>query len=377
MLRRTLFLLLVICPLPLRAQTDADPAELERINTAIAKVQQELAGTRSERSTVATDIQTSEKAILANLRMIDSVQASITEQQTALEELHARQAQLDHERSTQQDLIAGYVKGAWMTGSEEYLKLVLNQEDPRRSARMVSYYRYFSAARAARIAAFNRTLEELVLVADAITASAALLEQQQATLAEEQESLAASQLQRQEVLTGLDADLASRDAELRQLERDKIEIELLLDELQNSLADIPLDAEREPFANRKGQLIWPLNGSLINTFGTKHSLGDLTWEGVTIGATAGADIRAIHHGRVIFADWFNTSGLLLIIDHGDGYMSLYAHNQELFKTVGEWVASGEVIAAAGNTGGQREPSLYFEIRRNGRAENPVNWCIAR
>ena len=161
------------------------------------------------------------------------------------------------------------------------------------------------------------------------------------------------------------------------MERDKIEIELLLDELQNSLADIPLDAEREPFANRKGQLIWPLNGSLINAFGTKHSLGDLTWEGVTIGATAGADIRAIHHGRVIFADWFNTSGLLLIIDHGDGYMSLYAHNQELFKTVGEWVASGEVIAAAGNTGGQREPSLYFEIRRNGRAENPVNWCIAR
>lgn len=378
MLRRTFFLLLLLLFAPqLRAQTNADPAELERINTAIAKVQAELAGTRSERSTVAANIETSEKTILANQRLIDSVQASITEQQTALEELHTRQQQLDKDRTTQQDLIAGYVKGAWMTGNEEYLKLVLNLEDPRQSARMVSYYRYFSAARADRIAAFNRTQEELVLVADAIVATTVLLELQQMTLAVEQESLTASQLQRQEILAELDADLASRDAELRQLERDKIEIELLFNELQNSLADIPLDDEREPFANRKGHLIWPLVGSLINAFGTKHSLGDLTWEGVTIGATSGADIRAIHHGRVIFADWFNTSGLLLIIDHGDGYMSLYAHNQELFKTVGEWVASGDVIAAAGNTGGQREPSLYFEIRRNGRAENPANWCVAR
>ncbi len=92
---------------------------------------------------------------------------------------------------------------------------------------------------------------------------------------------------------------------------------------------------------------------------------------------AGAEVHAIHHGRVVFADWFNTSGLLLIIDHGDGYMSLYAHNQELFKTVGEWVTNGEVIAAAGNTGGQRDSGLYFEIRHNGRAEDPVNWCAPR
>ncbi len=122
---------------------------------------------------------------------------------------------------------------------------------------------------------------------------------------------------------------------------------------------------------------WPLEGPHLNRFGERHSLGDLTWEGVTIGASAGENVRAIHQGRVIFADWFTTSGLLLIIDHGDGYMSLYAHNQELYKTVGEWVAAGDVVAAAGNTGGQREPSLYFEIRRNGRAENPVNWCIPR
>jgi septal ring factor EnvC (AmiA/AmiB activator) len=106
-------------------------------------------------------------------------------------------------------------------------------------------------------------------------------------------------------------------------------------------------------------------------------LGDLTWEGVTIAGKAGADVQAVHHGRVVFSDWFSTSGLLLIIDHGDGYMSLYAHNQDLYKTVGEWVAAGEVIAAVGNTGGNRDYGLYFEIRYNGKAENPSLWCSAR
>ncbi len=377
MLRHALFLLLIGTPWFACAQTDADAAELERINAAIANVQQELAGTRSERSAVATELEASEKTILANQRQIDTVRAQLTQQQTALTDLRARAQQLDAERAAQQEHIAAYARGAWMAGNEEYLKLVLNQEDPRHSARMVRYYRYFSAARADRIAAFNQTLAELARVAADIEAGTVALEQQQDALSVQQASLAANLQQRQDVLARLDEDLAARDAELDRLEMDKVEIELLLQELQNLISDIPADAEREPFADRKGRLPWPLEGQHVNAFGSRHELGDLTWEGITIKATAGADIRAIHHGRVVFADWFNTSGLLLIIDHGDGYMSLYAHNQELYKAVGEWVAGGDVIAAAGNTGGQRDASLYFEIRRNGRAENPVSWCAPR
>jgi murein hydrolase activator len=150
-----------------------------------------------------------------------------------------------------------------------------------------------------------------------------------------------------------------------------------LQELQSSAPELSLDEEQEAFTDRKGQMPWPLEGPHINSFGARHSLGDLTWEGITIGASAGENVRAIHHGRVVFAGWFATSGLLLIIDHGGGYMSLYAHNQELYKAVGEWVAAGDVIAAAGSTGGQREPSLYFEIRHDGRAENPLSWCAPR
>jgi murein hydrolase activator len=377
MLRRSVFLLLMVTAPGLKAQTEADPAELERINAAIARVEAELAEARSARGAVTTDIEAAEKSILDNQRQIDSVQVELSQQQLALEELRARQQVLETESAAQRELIATYARSAWMSGNGEYLKIVLNQEDPRRSARMLRYYGYLSAARAEKLAAFRRTMDDIARIAMDVDAGTVALERQQQELLARQEDLAAGQQQRQQLLIGLDSDLAAHGARLDQLELDKVEIELLLQELQSSLEELDLDEEQEPFVERKGLLPWPLEGPHINSFGERHSLGDITWEGVTIAATAGDSIRAIHHGRVVFADWFTTSGLLLIIDHGDGYMSLYAHNQELYKAVGEWVAAGDVIAAAGNTGGQREASLYFEIRRNGRAENPASWCIPR
>lgn len=374
---RQLFLLLFIAAAPASAQTEADPAELERINAAIVRVQAELAERRSERSTVATDIEAAEKGILDNQRQVDAVRLELEELQQELQELRARQQALDTATVAQRELIGTYARSAWMSGNEEYLKLVLNQEDPRMSARMLRYYGYLSTARAEKLTAFQTTLDEVARIAADIEAAAVALEQQQQTLTARQLSLSAGQQQRQQLLASLDADLAAQGAQLDRLELDKVEIELLLQELQSSVDELSLDEEQEPFADRKGQLPWPLDGPHINGFGERHTLGDLTWEGVTIGTSAGEDVRAIHHGRVVFAGWFTTSGLLLIIDHGGGYMSLYAHNQELYKAVGEWVAAGDVIAAAGNTGGQREASLYFEIRRNGRAENPDFWCVPR
>lgn len=377
MLRRLFFLLLLIAAAPASAQTEAGPAELERINAAIVRVEAELAERRSERGTLATDIEAAEKSILDNQRQIDAVRLELEEQQETLDELRARRQVLETDSAAQRELIATYARSAWMSGNEEYLKLVLNQEDPRQSARMLRYYGYLSTARAEKLTAFQTTLDNMARIATDIEAATVTLEQQQQTLAARQEGLGAGQQQRQQLLANLDADLAAQGAQLDQLELDKVEIELLLQELQSSVAELTLDEEREPFADRKGLLPWPLEGPHLNSFGERHTLGDLTREGVTIGASAGDNVRAIHHGRVVFADWFTTSGLLLIIDHGGGYMSLYAHNQELYKAVGEWVAAGDVIAAAGNTGGQREASLYFEIRRNGRAENPASWCVPR
>jgi len=373
------WLLLSFCfaSLPLRAQAPPDPAELERLEAAIARVQGELASTRNERSAVQEAVLASERQIAAVQQQVATLNAEVARRKTELQQLEVQQQTLHEQRLQQQQLLAVYLKSAWMTGTEEYLKLVLNQQDPLQGARMLRYYNYFSTARARHIASFNLVLAELDLVATQIEAGTLELELQQGELAGQQAVLAASQAERQQALASLDTQLTNRGEELQQLEREKYEIELLFEELRRSIVEIPFGDDQEPFAARKGSMTWPLDGRVVNTFGTRHALGDLTWEGLTIAATAGSDIRAVHHGRVVFADWFNTSGLLLIIDHGDGYMSLYAHNQELYRVVGAWVAGGEVVAAAGNTGGQREPGLYFEIRHNGRAENPASWLLAR
>ncbi|MGV3593041.1 MAG: murein hydrolase activator EnvC family protein [Gammaproteobacteria bacterium] len=378
MLRRAVFILTTAAACWIQAQPAQPPqADLERINAAIAAAERQLAASRERRGAVASEIEASEQAILDTARALATVRTELDERQQTLAELRDTQAQLAADSATQQRIIANYARRAWMSGNEEYLKLLLNQDDPQRSARVLRYYGYFSAARADKLAAFRQTLAELAQVEIEIEAASAALAAQQDELAVQQQQLAAQQQERQALLARLDSDLTAGDAALQQLEMDKIEIELLLQELQSSVVENSSMSDQEPFASRKGQLNWPLDGPHINQFGTRHSLGDLTWEGVTIGAQAGTDVRAIHHGRVVFADWFTTSGLLLIIDHGDGFMSLYAHNQELYRTVGEWVAAGDVIAAVGNTGGQREAGLYFEIRRNGRAENPADWCKAR
>jgi septal ring factor EnvC (AmiA/AmiB activator) len=374
---RWLLLLTCFTTLPLLAQAPPDPAELARLEAAIARVQTELTSTRNERSAVQEAVLASERQIAAMQPQIDMLNTAVAQRNAELQQLATQQQGLQQQRLQQQQLLGTYLKSAWMAGNEEYLKLVLNQQDPLQGARMLQYYNYFSSARARHIAAFNLTLAELDLVATRIEAGTLELQLQQAELAGQQAALAESQAARQQALASLDSQLANRGEELARLERDKYEIELLLEELRRSVVEIPFEDDQVAFAARKASMAWPLDGRLVNTFGTRHALGDLTWEGLTIAAAPGSDIRAVHHGRVVFADWFNTSGLLLIIDHGDGYMSLYAHNQELYRVVGAWVAGGEVIAAAGNTGGQREPGLYFEIRHNGRAENPASWLLAR
>jgi len=359
------------------AQNAPTPEELERINGAITKVQAELASTRNQRSELTAEIQGSEKSIQAVIRQIEEINALVADKEIKLPELEKQAAELEKDRAQQQELIGSYLRNAWMSGNQAYLKLLLSQQDPQQSARMLRYYQYLNNARAARITAYNRTLENLNLVKASISGTAEELQQKQQELRQQENLLASAQQERKQLLAKLDVSLTERGDELAKLEQEKTEISLLLEEIRRSINNLALGTDQEAFADRKGKLVWPLDGRIQQTFGSRHSLGDLTWEGVTIAGNAGEAVHAIHHGRVVFADWFSTSGLLLLIDHGGGYMSLYAHNQDLFKTVGEWVAAGEVIAAVGNTGGSQDYGLYFEIRHNGKAENPSLWCSPR
>ncbi|MES2606354.1 MAG: peptidoglycan DD-metalloendopeptidase family protein [Pseudomonadota bacterium] len=359
------------------ANADASKKELATIEASINKVKKEVAALGRQRSKLSTEVQSSERAIGDLQRQATSLNEQIAAERDSQVLLQQQAKKLEDQRKQQQGELGQYLRAAWISGNQEYLKLLLNQQDPAESARIVRYYEYFSASRSERIAEFNQLLLQLANTSNELSASAERMAQQQIDLQTQQATLADKQAERQKLLANLDDDLSGQNQQLNNLEQQRVETQLLLEELRQAASQRDSAKPATPFASRKGRLTWPVEGRVSHSFGSRYELGDLTYEGVMLDAKAGTKVTAVHPGRVVFADWFGNSGQLLIIDHGDGYMSLYAHNQELYKPAGAWVEAGDVIAAVGNTGGQSATGLYFEIRHDGKAENPVNWCIAR
>jgi hypothetical protein len=341
----------------------------------MGKVQKEITSLNHQRTSVSTEVQNNERDINQLQGSLDKLAAEINTERLKLAQLKTESAALLQQRKAQQELLAGYLRSAWINGKQEYLKLLLNQQNPADTARISRYYQYFSAARTRTISSYTQLLAGISTTETAITAATEALAQRQNELLAQRSNLADKQGKRQTLLANLYADLNERGKKLNALEQERVEKQLLMEELsKRSLANL---SKTEPFAGRKGHLPWPVDGKLLHSFGSRYELGDLTYEGIDLAASAGTDIKAIHHGRVVFADWFGNSGLLLIIDHGDGYMSLYAHNAQLNQKLGAWVQRGDVIASVGNTGGQHQSGLYFEIRHEGKAENPALWCMPR
>ena len=157
------------------------------------------------------------------------------------------------------------------------------------------------------------------------------------------------------------------------MNKDRAELEQLLAAVEQTIANIDIPTDYKPFGSLKGQLPWPVSGKPSNRFGNRRNNTTMRWQGLAISASEGSRVEAIHYGRIVFADWLRGSGLLVIIDHGDGYMSLYAHNQTLLRDVGEWVSAETPISTVGDSGGLSKPALYFEIREKGKPVNPAHW----
>ena len=361
----------------LKGQENPSQADLDALSQIISNVQLQIERTRQQRSSVEIELETNEKAISDINENITELGKLINAEQVRLSELEQQSLELNRRKASQETLISQYILAAYQNGKEEYLKLILNQQSISSSLRVLRYYQYLSNARSDKIAEFQETLSEIDTISSELQETNRNLSVQRNNLLEQQLSLEQRQEQRLSLLNDLDSALASSTSELSRLEVQYEEMALLVAELSRAIVDISFGSQGEAFTNLRGSLPWPLQGPLLNTYGENYELGDLNWEGITIAAPAGTEVKAIHHGRVIYSDWFSNSGLLLIIDHGDGYMSLYAHNQSLYKEVGEWVTSGEAIAAVGNTGGRNENGVYFEIRYNGEAQNPVNWLVRR
>jgi septal ring factor EnvC (AmiA/AmiB activator) len=263
------------------------------------------------------------------------------------------------------------MRAAYLIGRQEPLKLLLNQKDPALAGRMFAYYSYFGRARAGQIKLIEDDVQrigELEGELEAQDAKLAELEKQQRT---QLGALETAREQRSHVLAGLEAQSHTRAQNLARLKSEQAGLEKLLRELRAAMERFPVEGN-DAFTRLRGKLNWPVSGQLVARFGDARA-GGVHWDGVLVATERGNPVKAVCQGRVIYADWLPGLGLLTIVDHGDGYLSLYGHNEKLLKAVGEAVAAGDTIASAGDSGGSSRPELYFEIRKAGKPVDPRPW----
>jgi murein hydrolase activator len=347
-------------------------AELKALKAEMDRVAAQLKNDKAAKDRLARELRTAELSVSDVRKSLETLReeraANSKQRATLSEDKRKRQADLVRERES----LAGQLRAAYLIGSEEPLKLLLNQKDPARVGRMFAYYSYFGRARVAQIDRINTTLAELdQLDADLVSNEerlAAIEAERQAELAKLDEARA----KRGKVLASLQTESRERAEALERMKREQSALEKLLRELKRATQKFTPPDTHTAFGRLRGKLAWPVDGRLIARFGETR-IGGMKWDGVVIATERGAAVRAVSPGRVVYADWLPGLGLLTIVDHGDGYLSLYGHNDRLYKAVGERVSAGEPIAAAGDSGGRARPELYFEIRKSGRPIDPRPW----
>ena len=414
-----------------RAQTqqqrDATRQDITELKKALAQVQQEKSG-------VQKDLRSTETKMGELQKQVEALQQQLKKTQAELQRLDDEKQKLEAARKEQQRLIATQARAAYQNGRQEYLKLLLNQQNPEKFARTLTYYDYMSKARLAQLRAFNETLAKQAAVQKDIDLQQAQLLAQQGNLDSQRHELEDVRKDRQAALAKLNEQYKASDTKLQAREQDQADLAKVLKTIEETLArqareaeearqkallaqqeadrrareaaaqaqaqanrkddDAPApEAPKRPkptpgavvssggqsfggeFSAAKGKLPWPVDGRLLARFGeTRGDDARTKWDGVMISASAGSTVRAVHGGRVVFADWLRGAGLLVILDHGNGYLSLYGHNQTLLKGAGDVVKAGEAISTVGTSGGQDTPALYFAIRQQGRPADPEQWC---
>lgn len=362
---------------PVRAQQDrqAVEAELEQVRAEIAEIQSRIDENLGNRDRLLQALADAERAVGSARRAQAETDQALSAVRGEISQLESRQADLEKQAGERASELAMQLVAAYRQGSQSRLKMLLNQDDPRRLSRSLAYHGYLSRARLEAIEELRETVSALGRTREELAREAERLGELLAERKRETQRLEAATAQREEALSALDQRLASDRQQLADLERDAAELTQLLEQLADVLADVPADIEIPPFPELRGKLDMPVAGEVLEAFGN-HRSGELQWTGWLIDAETGEEVRSIAHGRVAYADWLRGYGLLLIIDHGDEFMSLYAHNEALMRDVGDWVAPGDVVALAGRSGGVSEPALYFELRKAGRPVDPAGW-VAR
>ena len=356
------------------ADGEANKQQLRELNQKIGKLKKSISSQQSERSNAAKALQRIEKDIGVTAAKLHRTKEKSQQQQRKLNELENRQRQLRSQQQSQKALIAEHVRSAYSLGKESQMKMLLNQEDPEKLSRTLTYFDYFNRARSAELRKYRDTLNELDTIKPAISAEAEALALSRRELEQQQQALLEQKQRRAKALAGLDSEISNKTSSLTNLDKQRKDLESILQAVEREVTNIAMPANYKPFKDLRGKMPWPINGKPLNRYGASRQGSAVTWQGIQLSGQEGDAVKAIHNGRVVFADWLRGAGLLIIVDHGGEYLSLYAHNQSLLRSEGDWVRGGEGIATVGNSGGQRQAGLYFEIRYKGRPTDPRSWC---
>jgi murein hydrolase activator len=357
----------------LAASSDRNKTEanLKAVQDRIERVRQQVQHDAVEKDRLNRDLNAAEKSVAQARGDLSKVQQQRAERKAAREQLEKERAEREEQRNRTRENLAAQLRAAYFMGRNEPLKLVLNQRDPAQFGRNLTYYGYFGRLRANQISEINENIakiDELKAAIEQEDAQLALLEDQNRDRINE---LDAARRQRGRVLASLEKQSDDRNATLKRLQQQQNQLERLLRDLSKAIEVAPYDPN-DAFAKLRGKLSWPVSGHVETGFGDTIA-GGLRSNGIVIAADRGKPVTAVQEGRVVYADWLPGRGLLIIIDHGNGYMSLYGHNEQLFKQAGATVKAGDTIAAAGDSGGRSQSGLYFEIRRAGKPVDPRPW----
>lgn len=364
-------LLLAILALPAGAASRDPEADLKRVQQRIEQLQRSVREDVARQDRMAANLRASEEQVAAARKRLDEVRGRIRDSDRKIRELEDERGRQQGRLEAQRDELAAALRSAYITGKEEHLKLLLSQKDPAALGRMLIYYSYLGKARAGRIA----EIEDAVARIEALTIEETAERGRLAELEQEGErelaAVDAARQEREKALAEAKGRIKSNKDAIAKLRREAQALEKLIADLRKALEQAPAPSG-QPFERVRGKLPWPVPGRIVAGFGQSRG-GGLKWNGVLIATERGTQVRAPYAGRVVYSDWLPGLGLLLIIDHGGGYMTLYGHNEQLYKAVGEAVTAGEVIATVGDSGGQARPELYLEVRKGTAAQDPRRW----
>ena len=350
--------------------SSSDKAKLNNVTSAISNTQSEIKRVSKKRQLLENQLKKDELAISSVTKNITNNKKIQKKVQNDLYSFVEKKMIINKDKIQQENTLSNQLRAAHASGNNDYLKLLLNQKNPTNIQRTLTYYKYINDARIIEINNYKETINKLVTLEKEQQQKVAELNLVQQKLTKDKHSLESNKKSRSNTIASLKKEQLSKEQQLKTLLSEEQNLKSALDQLAQTVNS---KKNLAGLAKLKRKLSWPVSGRIKHRFGTQKQ-GYIKWKGVLKSAPLGEHVKAIYDGTILFSDWLKGYGLVTIIDHGKGYMSLYGHNQTLLKNAGDYVEKGEPIALVGQSGGQIHPGLYFEIRHLGRALNPKLWC---